>query len=128
MATTENFSFLTLLDNSFTTSGSSITQAYTLSDNADGSSDGSTSIGSLMRADGPGGTHLFTLLGTTANGVVFEFNSQYWLASNSTYSNSQALTVDTSSAYTYCFMQGTQIQTPNGERSVETDIPHQIQE
>jgi len=69
------------------------------------------------------GTLQYTLRGTTDNGIVVESVSapgSFYLLSHVSYSSGQALNnLNTTDPYTYCFLSGTAIATPEGEVPVE---------
>ena len=92
---------------------------YILNDNADGSSDGQTSISGLVNWQGVGN---FQLIGTTPNGVVLSGPVYNYLLSTVTYNGSDDLSsnINTTDPYTYCFLEDTQIKTPAGERNVQS--------
>ncbi len=118
MSTTETFSNLVLLDKGtnnvyYSYNGSS----YTVNDSADGN-DGQTAVGNnVFVVDF---TNSYTLLGTTANGVVVSGPSYDYLFTNATYSIGNSVSINTTDPYNYCFLEGTLINTPEGERPVES--------
>lgn len=94
-----------------------------LNDNRDGNPDNQVAIGdSITMFSGTAGT----VIGTTAKGVVVrdDFNGYSYLFTNdnsySTAVGSSLQNFNTSDPYTYCFLAGTSIRTPDGERPVES--------
>ncbi|MEP1554871.1 MAG: Hint domain-containing protein [Paraglaciecola sp.] len=117
MSTSESFANLFRLNpGSYTIAGSYIGSSYTISDTADGNSDGTTAVGDSVYGQFVGN---MTLIGTSPNGIIAQSSGNFYLFTDSTYSFGQSIPVDTSSPYTYCFLAGTQINTPEGECSVE---------
>ncbi|TPV55137.1 hypothetical protein FJ444_17925 [Aestuariibacter sp. GS-14] len=116
MATQETFTFLTLLGTDYQTDTSSFSGSYTVSDNSDGSTDGSTTVGSSLTLF----SFSYTFRGTTPNGIIIESGGNKYLLSNTSYTSGTTLSVNTSETYVYCFLEGTQISTPQGKAAIET--------
>ncbi|BBO26360.1 hypothetical protein AltI4_07480 [Alteromonas sp. I4] len=116
MSTTETFSNWVLLDKGTNNVYSSYSGfSYTVNDSADGN-DGQTAVGNNVYVVSFG---TYTLLGTTANGVVVSGVSYDYLFTNGTYSPGNSVSINTTDPYNYCFLEGTLINTPEGERPVE---------
>ncbi|MAP21495.1 MAG: hypothetical protein CL589_21165 [Alteromonadaceae bacterium] len=116
MATQETFTYLTLLGTDYQTDSNSYFGNYTVYDNSDGSTDGTTTVGSSITFY----SQNYTFRGTTPNGIVIEYGGSKYLLSNTSYSPSTTLSVNTSETYVYCFLEGTQISTPDGTAAIET--------
>jgi hypothetical protein len=101
-----------------------------LHDASDGICDGSTAIGDYSSLYGgsignqSGSYGNFVIRATTPNGVVISQSSQAttgYLLANTTYTNGDNIAsgMNTTTAYTYCFLSGTMITTPRGDVPVE---------
>ena len=117
MSTTETFSNSILLNKGTNDVYSTYSGSYVLNDTADGSTDGQTGINGLVYVQGGGS---YQLVGTTADGVVLSGPVYDYLFSNTSYSNGQTITINTTDPYTYCFLEGTKIETPSGEQDVQS--------
>lgn len=116
MATQESFSNYYVIDNSGKIISAS-SYSTSLTDISDGSVDGSTAVGDTLHWSLASNV---ALVGTTANGVALQYGSYTFLVSNTSYSIGNNVTVNTTDPYIYCFLQGTQILTPQGERNIES--------
>lgn len=93
----------------------------TLYDTKDGTDNGYVANGGLVDLV-TGGTHYtFTVIGTTANGVVLLYSAtgSKWLATSTFYSGGTTVS-GFDNAGSLCFLEGTKIATPQGEVAVET--------
>jgi hypothetical protein len=96
-----------------------------VTDTADGDNNGITSVGDSVTVSDSGGivfpgSGIYTVVATTTNGVVIRFNGNDLLLSTVAYFNGNAaIGYSTTGDYTYCFLSGTQIVTPEGEVPVE---------
>lgn len=62
-----------------------------------------------------------TVIGTSNQGVVLLFGvSNYYLFTDNTIPNNTPLTIDDTGTVVACFLEGTMISTPNGQRAIET--------
>ena len=85
---------------------------------ADGS-DTTFETGDTVTVDGPDASFVdFEYVGFFENGWIGVIGGSYFLFTNSTYSDGDPITSD-SAAFTTCFLAGTHIATPSGERPVE---------
>lgn len=118
MSTTETFNnFVTLQKGTNNVYNSYNGFTLTVNDSADGN-DGQTAVGNNVYV--VDFSNSYTLLGTTANGVVVSGPVHDYLFTNGTYSTGNSVSINTTDPYNYCFLEGTSINTPEGERPVET--------
>ena len=117
MSTTESFSNLVLLYKGSNNVYNSFSGSYTVNDSADGN-DGQTAVGDNVYFVEYSSS--YPLVGTTANGVVISGPVYNYLITDGSYSNGDPVSVNTTDPYNYCFLEGTLIKTPEGERSVES--------
>lgn len=92
-------------------------------DNADGNPNGETPIGDRTYAYESNGNPWgqYVISGTTSNGAILGFGSNYHvLFSNTSYTVGSFVTINTTDPYTYCFLEGTKIETPSGEQAVQS--------
>lgn len=123
-----NYSFITRVnaDSNIVLRSTSPSSPTTLTDNQDGTSDGVVANGdSITFLNEDGFSRVGTVIGTTDNGVVIERTSfegtiQY-LATNTAYSAGAPLqNYDSNGSVSFCFLEGTLILTPEGEKTVES--------
>ena len=117
MATTESFSNLVLLYKGTNNVYNSFSGSYTVNDSADGN-DGQTAVGDSVYFVQY--SNSYSLVGTTANGVVISGPVYDYLITDGSYSNGDMVSVNTTDPYNYCFLEGTSINTPEGTRPVES--------
>lgn len=117
MPASQTFTYFTDLGGDYTADSPGFSGSYTANDTADGSDNNATSVGDSISIAGFG---TGTLLGTTADGIVVNLYGNNYLFSNTYYSAGQTVTVNTSDPYVYCFLEGTQINTPSGKQNIET--------
>lgn len=101
--------------------------SWDVQDFADGTIEGQTAVGQDVMvqvtssggaAYSPGGE--LPLVGTTPNGVVVSGTAYNYLLTNTSYASSTVISINTTDPYTYCFLEGTCIETPEGSRPVES--------
>ena len=123
-----NYSFITQVStaSSIVLRSTSPSSPTTLTDNQDGTSDGIVANGDSITFLNEGGfSRVGTVIGTTDNGVVIERTSfegtiQY-LATNTSYSAGASLqNFNSNGSVPFCFLEGTMISTPQGEKAVES--------
>ena len=125
---TQSYSFITevSLFGEIVLRSTSPTKSTTLTDDQDGSADGAVANGDDIKFVNPDGfTRTGAVAGTTDNGVVIEFTNfqgtKHYLATNTAYPVGSSLqNFDSTGSVAYCFLEGTEISTPNGNVPIET--------
>lgn len=88
-------------------------------DCVDADSDTTFEAGDTVTVDGENASFVdFEYVGFFENGWIGVIGGSYFLFTNSTYQDGDTVTSD-SAAFTVCFLAGTRIATPSGERPVE---------
>lgn len=117
MPASQNFNFFTYLGADYSADSPSTGASYTVTDSTDGNDNNTTNVGDTMNLSGFG---TVTFLGTTSDGIVVEYSGLKYLLSNTSYAPGHTPTVNTTATYVYCFLEGTKIQTLDGELNIET--------
>ena len=91
---------------------------WTFTDTQDGNPNGSTEVGSNLESSYNGGQTV-ELLAITQYGIIVKSGTRNYLYSSVQYTNGVAPNILASTTYSYCFLAGTLIATPEGEVPIE---------